>query len=190
MSDPVTRRDFLAASGALAAAWLSADHRALQASLHHAAKAAGGSPPPWIVFTNEQGADVEAIVAQIIPADDLPGAREARVANFIDHSLATWAADQKEAIVAGLYEFTKEIAQRGGAAKRFAALAPDEQIAFLKAHEQVPFFQQLRFATIVGMFSLPSYGGNHEKAGWRILGFEDRFTWQPPFGDYDAEAGG
>ncbi len=28
---------------------------------------------------------------------------------------------------------------------------------------------------------------NFEGAGYKILGFEPRFVWQPPFGDYDAE---
>jgi gluconate 2-dehydrogenase gamma chain len=41
--------------------------------------------------------------------------------------------------------------------------------------------------TMVGMFSLPSYGGNIEKIGWRLIGFDDSHVWQPPFGYYDAE---
>ena len=50
------------------------------------------------------------------------------------------------------------------------------------------FFQTIRFFTIAGTFANPSWGGNRDRIGWQILGFEDRFTWQPPFGDYDTAA--
>jgi hypothetical protein len=46
----------------------------------------------------------------------------------------------------------------------------------------------IRFLTIAGTFANPSWGGNRDKIGWRLLGFEDRFVWQPPFGDYDPGA--
>lgn len=190
MTDQLTRRGFLAASGAtLAAAWLGADAKDVHASLAHAAKAASGPPPPWQVLTPEQAADIEAITAQVIPTDDLPGAREARVVNFIDHSLATWAADQRDPLLTGLEGFNQEVAKQLPGTKRFAELTAERQLEFLRANETSDFFQQVRAATIAGMFSLPSYGGNYDKAGWRILGFEDRFAWQPPFGAYDAEPG-
>jgi hypothetical protein len=50
-----------------------------------------------------------------------------------------------------------------------------------------PFFQKLRFLTIAGMFSMPARGGNKDKLGWALIGFENRHAWQPPFGHYDAE---
>ena len=43
----------------------------------------------------------------------------------------------------------------------------------------------LRGLTMLGMFSNPSYGGNFEKSGWKMLGFVDQFAWTPPFGYYD-----
>ena len=46
----------------------------------------------------------------------------------------------------------------------------------------------MRMLTLCGMFALPSWGGNRDEAGWKLLGFEDRHAWQPPFGFYDAEA--
>ena len=140
------------------------------------------------MLTPEQAADLDAIAAQIFPTDDTPGAREARVVNFMDRSLATWAAQQREPLIHGLDELNGEVERRWPGTKRFANLAPDRQLELLGSQEQTPFFQQMRFATLVGMFSLPSYGGNADKAGWRVIGFEDRYAWQPPFGDYDAEA--
>ena len=38
------------------------------------------------------------------------------------------------------------------------------------------------------MFADPSWGGNREQAGWKLLGFDPRGIWQPPFGAYDATA--
>jgi hypothetical protein len=56
------------------------------------------SPIPgghYRVLSEPQGATLEALAAQIIPTDDTPGAREARVVNFMDNGLATFAADQR-----------------------------------------------------------------------------------------------
>jgi gluconate 2-dehydrogenase gamma chain len=189
IDDALSRRAFLAASGsAFASAWLAADPDQLRASLAHAARAIG-RPDAWEFFTPEQAADVDAIVAQIIPSDDLPGAREAGAVYFFDHALATWAGDQREAFSRGLDDLNRQTHGRSRGARRFAALSSEQQIELLHAVEHMPFFQMIRFATIAGTFANPSWGGNRDKAGWRILGFEDRFVWQPPFGDYDADPG-
>jgi hypothetical protein len=42
-------------------------------------------------------------------------------------------------------------------------------------------------ATAAGMFANPAYGGNRDKIGWKLLGFEDRYIWQQPFGYYDRD---
>jgi len=193
LADPLTRRAFVAVSStALGAAWLAADPALVRAALEHAARAARAARAPnqlpWEVLTPEQAADLDAIAAQIFPSDDTPGAREARVVDFIDRSLATWAAQQREPLLHGLDELNGEVERRWPGTQRFATLASERQLELLRAQEQTPFFQQMRFATLVGMFSLPGYGGNADKAGWRVIGFEDRYAWQPPFGDYDAEA--
>ena len=190
LADPVSRRAFLAASTtAFAAAWLAADPAEIRAALEHATRAAQSRDPlGWDVLTPEQAADLDAIAAQIFPTDDTPGAREAHVVNFMDRSLATWAAQQREPLIHGLDDLNGEVERRWPGTKRFANLAPERQLELLGSQEQTPFFQQMRFATLVGMFALPSYGGNADKAGWRLIGFEDRYAWQPPFGDYDADA--
>ena len=41
------------------------------------------------------------------------------------------------------------------------------------------------FPTMSGMFANPSYGGNDNKVGWKLVGFDDKFSWQAPFGYYD-----
>ena len=57
----------------------------------------------------------------------------------------------------------------------------------LKSIEKTPFFGQTRFATVVGMFGNPSYGGNAGEVGWKLLGFQAHGIYPPPFGYYDAE---
>jgi gluconate 2-dehydrogenase gamma chain len=191
LDESTSRRDFLAASAAaLASLWLTADPREVQASLRHAAHAMG-SPQPlaFQVFSPEEAADVEAIAAQIIPTDDSPGAREAKVVYFIDHSLANWASATKGDFSKGLAELNAEVEKRWPGTGRFAKLASARQIELLTDWEKQkkPFFESVRSATLSGMFSNPSYGGNADKIGWNLLGFEDRFAWQPPFGSYDAD---
>ena len=185
-----SRRGFIAtAGGALAAAWLTADAAKLLAAAEHAARAGRESPPPPFQFlTAAQAADLDAATSQIIPSDDTPGAREAHVVYFIDQSLATWAKDQRPHFTKGLAELRTRAAKAHPSAGSFAALMNEQQrdiIASLEKDKH-PFFQALRGATIAGMFTNPSYGGNFNKSGWKLIGFDDRFSWAAPFGWYDA----
>jgi gluconate 2-dehydrogenase gamma chain len=152
---------------------------ALQAQSHqHAADV----PPPaggLEFFTPGQAADVEAMAAQIIPADDTPGAREAGVIRFIDRALATFDRPKQPLYLEGLKQLG-----------RFSTLGSEEQVAKLKAIEKTEFFDLVRTHTIMGFFSNPQYGGNQDKMGWKLIGFEDAFTFQPPFGYYDGPEGG
>ncbi|MBI4419445.1 MAG: gluconate 2-dehydrogenase subunit 3 family protein [Gemmatimonadetes bacterium] len=190
LDDTTSRREFLAASGAaLAALWLTADPEEVRASLEHAAHAARSRRPlAWETLTPDEAADVEAIAAQIIPSDGTPGAREAGAVNFIDHSLATWAAPQRAEWTSGLDEINAEVEKRWPGTGRFVRLPAARQIELLKALEKTPFFDTVRTATVRGTFASPEYGGNIDKVGWKLLGYEDRYAWQPPFGAYDAEA--
>ena len=79
-------------------------------------------------------------------------------------------------------------AQKG--ATSFAALTGPQQIAVLTAleKEKPQLFGPLRFATIAGMLANPEYGGNYSKTGWKMLGFNDQFSWAAPFGWYDRNA--
>ncbi len=44
------------------------------------------SSSTWRYFSSGEAATLDALVAQIIPSDDTPGAREMGVARFIDHA--------------------------------------------------------------------------------------------------------
>jgi gluconate 2-dehydrogenase gamma chain len=182
----VSRRAFLAAAGAGAAAiWLTAESRDLIAAGNYAMQA-----KRFQVLSDADAADIEAATAQIIPTDQTPGAREARVVYFIDRSLTTFAKDQKPSIEAGLKELRKRAAKEVKGAKSFAALPNDKQIAVIASMEKDKhqFFNMLRFMTIAGMLANPEYGGNYNKTGWKWIGFDDHFSWATPFGWYDRNA--
>lgn len=188
MADQVSRRAFLAAAGAVGATWLFSDPEQLQAALVHARSTVLGSPPfRFEVLTPAQAADLEAICMRIFPSDGTPGAKEAGVIHFMDKALATFAAPQKDFVLTALAEVNKKVAAKWPGTASFATATPEQQDEHLKTIEKTPFFGQLRFATCVGMFGNPSYGGNQGEVGWKLLGFESHGIYQPPFGFYDAE---
>ena len=175
----------------MAAAWLTADAAKVLAAADHAARAGRESPPPPFQFLSApQAADLEAATSQILPSDDSPGAREAHVVRFIDKALATWAKDQRPVFAKGIAELRKRAHKENVAAKSFVALTDDRRHAVIASLEKDkhPFFFALRAATIAGMFANPEYGGNFNKQGWKLIGFDDRFSWAAPFGWYDANA--
>jgi gluconate 2-dehydrogenase gamma chain len=57
----------------------------------------------------------------------------------------------------------------------------------MKAIERKPFFDLLRTHTVMGFFCDPSLGGNRDEVGWKLIGFEDKFHFEPPFGYYDKQ---
>ena len=189
MEDPTrSRRQFLAGAGsAFGAAWIAAQWPAVAAAHTHAAAATTGAGPAVLEFlTPGEAREIAAIVAQIVPTDDTPGAREAGAVYFIDRSLRTWAAAAAEPFRQGLGEFRAGFTA-GRAPADFAAADAATQIAYLEQVEDTPFFGLVRMLTLVGMFVLPSYGGNRDGIGWRLIGFDDTHGYSPPFGYYDRD---
>jgi gluconate 2-dehydrogenase gamma chain len=188
MSDSFSRRDFVAAVGSVGAAWLLADEKAIDEALAHAAHQVTQAQPALAVFTREQAAEIEAFASRIIPTDDTPGAREAGVVYFIDRSLATVAKDQLPEFTAGLTKLAKDVSAKFRGQTQLSALTPAQQDEVLRSIEQTPFFGQMRFATLAGMFSLPSHGGNKNFVGWQLVGQQDAMEFKAPFGWYDQPA--
>ncbi|MGA2189155.1 MAG: gluconate 2-dehydrogenase subunit 3 family protein [Steroidobacteraceae bacterium] len=195
--DGASRRSFLASSGGwVATAWLGTQWAAISAAAHHAddmAAAQSAAPPAWTGFQTlsaAEAADVDAIAAQIVPGGPTPGAREAHAVHFIDRALSTffaaWAADFR----GGLKDFQRAFGAASRNSTPFAAASSETQISFLKTVDRTPFFNTARMLTLLGMFSSPKYGGNFEGSGWKMMGFEDRHAFTPPFGYYDARYGG
>jgi gluconate 2-dehydrogenase gamma chain len=182
-----SRRQFLAGAGGLGLAWVAGNWPSIAAANTHAAAAAKDRGSAALEFlTPHEARDVEAIAAQIVPTDDLPGAREAGALYFIDRSLHTWAAAAAVPFRAGLGEFRAGFTAVHRSLE-FGTADAVTQVAFLTQVETTEFFGMVRFLTLLGMFTSPSYGGNRGGAGWRLLGFEDVHAFTPPFGYYDRD---
>ena len=144
----------------------------------------GATETPTESLSPPERADLEAIAGRILPSDDgTPGAKEANVIGFLERMFTGPHAGRLPLMRTGLADLTK---RAGGS---FAALPPARQDELLKQVEPTDFFQIVRAFTLCGMFADPSWGGNREKVGWKLLGFDDRAIWQPPFGAYDANPG-
>jgi hypothetical protein len=122
----VSRRAALKVLGATALLpWLSEEGLAEYAALQKA-KAA----PRLKVLTAGQYATLEALVEAIIPADERsPGAKEARVADYIDLLLAEAGAPLRAQWLAGLAALDAEAATRFGAP--FVKLGEEQATALL-----------------------------------------------------------
>jgi gluconate 2-dehydrogenase gamma chain len=184
-----SRRAFLRAAAAAGVAWSASDlvsvEEALAWSAEQAAAKTGGG------FTALTAAEAETVVAlssRIIPSvDKRPGAQEAGVVFFVDRALATFNAAQKKMYAEGLQDLNTRAVDMFKT-PAFAKLTAAQQDEVIRGIEKTPFFQAIRFDTIVGMFALPSWGGNRDYAGWHMIGLEHQPRFQPPFGAYDVEA--
>jgi gluconate 2-dehydrogenase gamma chain len=188
MNDLQTRRAFLRAAAAASAAWAAADLVHVEEALAWAAHQAGQGRPEFTVLTADQATVVDALTSRILPsAQARPGAHEAGVVYFIDKALATFNAPQKKQYVDGVKDLNRRAAQKWKSAAGFAALTTPQQDELLRDIEKTPFFQAVRFDTIVGTFALPTFGGNRDYVGWHMLGLEHQPRFQAPFGYYDAD---
>lgn len=104
---------------------------------------------------------LEAIADRLIPADEHgPSATQAGAVTYVERALAGPYAEHAATYAAG-------VADLDG----FAALSPEAQDARLRALEGSAFFELVRAHVLEGMFGDPSYGGNVEGVGWRLLGY-------------------
>lgn len=189
MSKGNSRRSFLIKSVAgLNAAWITAHYHDILAAQEYANKAGqNGKPPQLVFFTEAQAAEIEAMTAQIIPTDDTPGAREARCVYFIDRALSTFAKKSQPAYTKGLEELQAKTKELYPDASKFSALTSEQQIKVLTGIEKTPFFNMVRTHTIIGFFARPEHGGNHDQAGWKLIGYDPSLNHKAPFGYYDTE---
>jgi hypothetical protein len=181
-----SRRSFLSGTAQLmSASWLALNWPAIAAAAHHADDAPD-TPPSFKTFNAAEAADVDAIASQIVPSGTTPGAHEAHVVYFIDQAFATFFAGHAKGYRQGLSKFQSSF-RSGHAGAAFAAAARADQIAYLKTLDSGEFFQTTRLLTVLGLVASPKYGGNYQKLGWKIMGFDDQHAFQPPFGFYDRD---
>ena len=189
-----SRRAFLVDSvtglTGVSTAWLLSNYSGILEAQEYAQQAGAkwATTPRLAFFTQEQAADIDAMAAQIIPADDTPGAHEARVIFFIDRALVTFARDARPVYLQGMKELQAKTTELFPSATKFSALSSPQQIQVMTALEKSPFFNTVRNHTVIGFFASPVHGGNHNKAGWKLIGFDDSLDFKPPFGYYDAKS--
>jgi hypothetical protein len=120
-----------------------------------------GQPPKPVFLTAAQYATVDVIAETIIPADDhSPGARAARVADYIDLLLSESSPDVQKAWLTGLADLDGLARTRGG--RPFAEIGPDQALALLtdlSRQEEKPtntleqFFKDAKDAAISGYYT-------------------------------------
>src|SRR5262245_59359559 len=184
-----SRRTFLIDSAAgLSGAWVAANYSGILAAEKYVLKAAqAGRPMKLGFFTPDQAVEIEAVTAQIIPTDSTPGAKEARVINFIDRALTTFAKNNQAQYTKGIDDLQAQTKQLFPTATTFSSLTAPQQVQVLTAMEKTPFFNTVRTHTIIGFFASPVHGGNHDKIGWALIGYDASLNHKPPFGYYDAQ---
>jgi gluconate 2-dehydrogenase gamma chain len=180
------RREFVEAMAAgLAAALGSARWATLAATGAFAVEVPNNAAYEFL--TPEQARLLDVITSHIVPSDDTPGAREARVVRFIDRAYATFFSEFRKDFTETLDELSEFMSHYRPDGAAFLQLTHAEQIAALHELERLKpeVFFPIRNITMTGMFSHPVHGGNYQKIGWKLIGYVDQYSWAPPFGYYD-----
>jgi len=188
MTNPesVSRRSFLQSSGTMTGAAYLRMLAPGVAAITQAACSARDEEAPFAVLAADEARDFAAIAARIIPTTDTPGANEAGVIYFIDRAFAEEMNGQLEFAREQLSAFNIQLGE-----VRFADLSEKDQDEFLEGKQSSPLFNMMWAMTMFGFFSMPKHGGNKNKIGWELIGFEgDHGPWSYPFGYYDAEVHG
>jgi gluconate 2-dehydrogenase gamma chain len=147
-------------------------------------------PNYWNFLTNKEGALLEAIAEQFIPADQDPGAQEACVVNFIDTQLVKHYIRFQQTYRSGLQAFqnTCEALTK----QKFEKLNSAEQIAFLEKMERndVPkdhwitqqpasFFRLMLNHCMQGFYGDPRHGGNCNHVSYAMIDLRVIQFYQP-----------
>jgi gluconate 2-dehydrogenase gamma chain len=186
-TDVLRRRLLIAAAGSLGGTFLGLGWPEIAAAAEHAHALASAPEKKLAFLSDPEARDVIAIAAQVVPSGPTPGATEAGVVYFIDHVLTHSFADRAPSFRSELAAFAADFQQGRPEGARFADATHDEQLVYLHSIENTPFFSGMRMLTIIGLLADPAYGGNRDKLGWKLVGFDDRHVWEPPFGHYDRE---
>lgn len=141
-----------------------------------------GGPPVLKFFTRAQYATVDVLSERLIPADDhSPGARAARVADFIDLFVFDSPVAIKTAWNEGLVLLDRASREKTG--KPFAFAPPEQQVALLtemSRNETDPktplehFFQEAKTRTIQGYYT--SKIGIHDELRYKGNQFLQEFV--------------
>ena len=140
-------------------------------------------PPPGYTLrtlATHQNDTVVAMTEQIIPATDTPGAKGARVNEFIDVILTEWATPEERAhFLEGLAEIDKQSQRLFG--KDFVDASSEQQLAQLRAIDD---------ATLAGRIAHAHHGNHVEEPDQQMKGeFWEIFKRITVHGYYTSEVG-
>lgn len=111
-------------------------------------------------LTEEERRTVAAMVEQIIPRTDTPGATDAGVPAFVEKMMAGYYQEKERTLFhAGMRQVATDAAELRG--KSFAELAPEDQIALMKEYDREAyaprptgsdphFFRMMKELTVLG----------------------------------------
>lgn len=140
------------------------------------------SPPGYSLrtLTPHLNETVVAMAEQIIPATDTPGAKGARVNEFIDVILTEWATpDERAHFLDGLAEMDRQSRQLFG--KDFAEASSEQQLAQLRAIDD---------GTLAGRNAQAHHGNHVEEPDTQLKGdFWQIFKRITVHGYYTSEIG-
>lgn len=142
-----------------------------------AAAAASLYSGPLLLFTTGEAKFMEALVDQIIPADDAPGAAQAGVVFYIDKQLSGPLQRFAPAYQRSIPLFQSACLEKTG--KDFLALPFAGRTAFLQFIEGranpalASFFSMVTDHAMQGFYGSPAHGGNLDSASWKMLDIED-----------------
>jgi len=200
----ISRRDLLRSASLAGAAAVAAPAVALTPAAAGAvaepvaAQTAARPREAFETLTATEADLLEGVVERLIPTDAHgPGAREARVAHYIDRALGGALAASRPAYASGLAALDRFAQSSRG--KAFLQLSPVDQDAVLTECEKgtatgfaggsAGFFSMLLGHARQGMFGDPYYGGNANFVGWDLLGYPGVRTMVTPADQRAVEAG-
>lgn len=128
-------------------------------------------------FTRDEFAVVSAACERLIPRDEDPGAIDAGVPTYLDRMLQSPSlGDMREDFLAGVAALDRRARRMFQVG--FAEAAPTQQDELLTLFKDAPahsgearFYELLLVLTLEGLLGDPSYGGNRNRVGWQLVGF-------------------
>jgi hypothetical protein len=147
------RREFLKTSGSLfGGSWLSLN-MPLALAIAGTASANQESGAPWQNLTQSEAEGFAAVVDQIIPSDESPGASEIGVVHFLDESLSSYLSKHRKLLMKGLAKLESETKNHFGKDQKFSSLTFDDQTGLLKEIENGKMFKLMIEITQLGLLA-------------------------------------
>jgi len=139
------------------------------------------------LFSTEERRTLSAVLDRLIPADEVPGAVASGGVEYVERIFRKELAPELELFREALRTLDHAAASKAGAGAGggFAALAPEEQDAWLRQMESgalrkiapllsPTFFERLLNLAAEGFYADPAQGGNRSAVSWRMMGYDSR----------------